>query len=87
MKRIERKHPAPNPDKNAELARKSPSGDTCDKCGDPIVWIRYQPCNPKITRFIAADGNKYTGREDHRETCCPPQDENQVVGIEASAVD
>ena len=84
MKRIERKHPAPNPDKNAELAKKSSTGDTCDKCGDPIVWIRYQPCNPKVTRFIAADGNKYTGREDHRETCNPPDD--RQAGIEASQV-
>ena len=86
MKAIAAKYPAPKPDKNAELAKKSPTGDTCDKCGAPIVWMRHQPCDPKIIRGIAADGNKYTVRQDHRETCNPPQDENQVVGIEASQV-
>ena len=84
MKRIERKHPAPNPDKNAELAKKSPTGDTCKKCGAPIVWMRHQPCDPKIIRGIAADGNKYTVRQDHRETCNPPDD--RQAGIEASQV-
>ena len=73
MKRIERKHPAPKPDKNAELAKKAPTGDTCKKCGAPIVWMRHQPCDPKIIRGIAADGNKYTVRQDHRETCNPPR--------------
>ena len=85
MKRIERKHPAPNPDKNAELAKKAPTGDTCKKCGAPIVWMRHQPCDPKIIRGIAADGNKYTVRQDHRETCNPP--DNRQAGIEASQVD
>ena len=84
MKRIERKHPAPNPDKNAELAKKAPTGDTCKKCGAPIVWMRHQPCDPKIIRGIAADGNKYTVRQDHRETCNPPED--RQAGIEASQV-
>ena len=84
MKRIEKKYPPPNPDKNAELARKSPSGDTCKKCGAPIVWMRHQPCDPKIIRGIAADGNKYTVRQDHRETCNPP--DNRQAGIEASQV-
>ena len=47
MKRIERKHPAPNPDKNAELAKKAPTGDTCKKCGAPIVWVAASAvCDP-----------------------------------------
>ena len=87
MKAIAAKYPPPNPDTNAELAKKSPTGDTCDKCGEAIVWIQFQPCNPKITRFIAADGNKYTGREDHRETCLPKTEgESRPVGIEASQI-
>ena len=87
MKAITAKYPPSTPDTNAELAKKSPSGDTCDKCGEPIVWVQFQPCNPRIIRGVSADGNRHTVRENHRETCLPKTEgESPPVGIEASQI-
>ena len=87
LKRIEAKYPKPVPDTAAELARNSPSGDTCDKCGEPIVWVQFQPCNPRVIRGVSADGNRHTVRENHRETCLPKTEgESPPVGIEASQI-
>ena len=79
MKRIERKHPAPNPDKNAELAKKAPTGDTCKKCGAPIVWVGHRACDPPILEFVSVGKQVYTGREVHHRTCTHAQHGKEIV--------
>ena len=79
--KIQKRHPKPNTEHDQKLASVSPNPNVCEYCGHPIVMMNGVPCNPRITRFITADAQGYTGREDHRETC--PHKDRWKTGTQA----
>ena len=88
MKRIAKRYPKPETEKQAKIAAKHDKADVCASCGEPIIWIGGTPCNLPVVRIVDAVEGKHTGRVPHRDTCPRPHHWNadKGAGIEASQV-
>ena len=69
MRKIEAKHPNPNPTHAEKIASKANGSSTCKYCMQPIVWISNKACEPSVEKFVAANGQIYTGRILHNTKC------------------